>query len=59
WFVVAKSDGGLRIIHNLKKLNAITVHHSGQPPILHHDLFLKQCGGHGIYSGIDIIAGFD
>ncbi|GAW05691.1 DNA RNA polymerase [Lentinula edodes] len=57
WFVVAKSDGGLCIVHNLKKLNAITVCDSGQPPIIH--LFIEQCGRRGIYSGIDVIAGFD
>ena len=56
WFCVKKKDGGLRIVHDLQKLNGITIRDSGVPPILEE--FVEAYAGRSIYTVLDMYWGF-
>lgn len=57
WFMVAKKDGNIRIVHNLTLLNAVTIRDSQEPPLVY--LYAEQCAARGIYSGLDLFVGYD
>lgn len=56
WFCVKKKNGELRIVHDLQKLNQVTMRDSGVPPIL--DEFVEAYAGRSIYSVLDMYWGF-
>ena len=56
WFCVKKKNGDLRIVHDLQKLNSITIRDTGVPPIL--DEFVERFAGQSIYSVLDMYWGF-
>ena len=48
WFTVLKKGGKLRIVHSLEPLNAVTIQHSGVPPLteqLAEHFAGRACGG--------------
>ena len=56
WFCVAKKTGDLRIVHDLQKLNGVTIRDTGVPPIL--DEFVEAYAGRSVYSVLDMYWGF-
>jgi len=56
WFCVKKKNGELRIVHDLQKLNGVTIRDTGVPPIL--DEFVEAYAGRSIYSVLDMYWGF-
>ena len=56
WFCVGKKDGGMRLVHDLQKLNGVTIRDSGVPPIL--DEFVEAYAGRSVYSVLDMYWGF-
>jgi len=56
WFYVKKKDGGLRIVHDLQKLNSITIRDSAVPPILEE--FVEAYAGRSVYTVLDMFWGF-
>jgi len=56
WFCVQKKTGDLRIVHDLQKLNGVTIRETGVPPIL--DEFVEAYAGQSIYSVLDMYWGF-
>ena len=56
WFCVQKKNGDLRIVHDLQKLNGVTVRDTGVPPIL--DEFVEAYAGRSVYSVLDMYWGF-
>ena len=56
WFCVSKKNGELRIVHDLQKLNGITIRDTGVPPIL--DEFVEAYAGRSVYSVLDMYCGF-
>ena len=56
WFCVKKKDGGLRIVHDLQKLNGVSIRDSGVPPILEE--FVEAYAGRSIYTVLDMYWGF-
>ena len=56
WFYVKKKDGGLRIVHDLQKLNSVTIRDSTVPPILEE--FVEAYAGRSVYSVLDMYWGF-
>lgn len=56
WFCVQKKNGELRIVHDLQKLNGVTVRDTGVPPIL--DEFVEAYAGRSVYSVLDMYWGF-
>jgi len=56
WFYVKKKDGGLRIVHDLQKLNSVTIRDSTVPPILEE--FVEAYAGRSVYSVLDMFWGF-
>ena len=56
WFCVKKKNGELRIVHDLQKLNGISIRDSGVPPILEE--FVEAYGGRSIYTVLDMYWGF-
>jgi hypothetical protein len=56
WFCVQKKNGELRIVHDLQKLNGVTIRDTGVPPIL--DEFVEAYAGRSIYSVLDMYWGF-
>ena len=56
WFCVKKKNGELRIVHDLQKLNQVTMRDSGVPPIL--DEFVEAYAGRSVYSVLDMYWGF-
>ena len=56
WFCVRKKDGGFRLVHDLQKLNGITIRDTGVPPIL--DEFVEAYAGRSVYSVLDMYWGF-
>ena len=56
WFCVKKKNGGLQMVHDLQKLNKITMRDSGVPPILEE--FVEAYAGRSIYSVLDMYWGF-
>ena len=56
WFCVRKKNGDLRMVHDLQKLNGVTIRDTGVPPIL--DEFVEAYAGRSIYSVLDMYWGF-
>jgi hypothetical protein len=56
WFCVKKKDNKLRMVHDLQKLNGVTIRDAGVPPIL--DEFVESFAGKPIYSVLDMYWGF-
>ena len=56
WFCVQKKTGDLRIVHDLQKLNGVTIRDTGVPPIL--DEFVEAYAGRSVYSVLDMYWGF-
>jgi hypothetical protein len=56
WFCVQKKNGELRIVHDLQKLNGVTIRDTGVPPIL--DEFVEAYAGRSVYSVLDMYWGF-
>ncbi|MBW0498251.1 hypothetical protein O181_037966 [Austropuccinia psidii MF-1] len=56
-FCVAKSNGKLRIVHDLQELNKVTIKDSGLPP--HIEEFLDSFAGRACYGLGYIMGGYD
>ena len=56
WFCVKKKNGDLRIVHDLQKLNGVSIRDSGVPPILEE--FVEAYAGRSIYTVLDMYWGF-
>ena len=56
WFCVKKKTGDLRIVHDLQKLNGVSIKDSGVPPILEE--FVEAYAGRSIYTVLDMYWGF-
>ena len=56
WFCVQKKNGELRMVHDLQKLNGVTIRDTRVPPIL--DEFVEAYAGRSIYSVLDMYWGF-
>jgi hypothetical protein len=57
WFCVVKKDGCLHLVHLLEPLNAVTIQHSGVPPIPEHlakNFMCRLCG-----AMLDLFVGYD
>ena len=57
WFTVLKKAGKLRLVHSLEPLNAVTIQHSGVPPLteqLAEHFAGRACGGI-----LDLYVGYD
>jgi hypothetical protein len=57
WFTVPKKDEGLRIVHNLEPLNAVTIRDAGVPPIV--DEVVEDFANRTCYFYGDLYVGFD
>ena len=58
WFCVLKKDGkSLRLVHSLEPLNAVTIKHSGVPPIPEH--LAEQFAGRACGAALDLFVGYD
>ena len=57
WFCVLKKNGKLRLVHDLQKLNGITIREAGLPPIL--DDFVEPFAGRQCYTVFDLFWAFD
>ena len=57
WFCELKKDGGLRPLIDLQTLNSVTIRDAGLPPII--DNFIEPFSGHSVYSGFDLLSGYD
>jgi len=56
WFCVKKKNGELRMVHDLQKLNGVTIRDSGVPPIMED--FVEAYAGRSVYSVLDMYWGF-
>ena len=56
WFCVKKKNGELRIVHDLQKLNGVSIKDAGVPPILED--FVNNYAGRSIYTVLDMYWGF-
>ena len=56
WFWVAKKDGGIRIVHDLQKLNGYTIRDASTPPIIEE--FVEAYAGRSVYTVLDMYWGF-
>jgi hypothetical protein len=56
WFCVKKKNGELRLVHDLQKLNGVSIRDSGVPPILEE--FVEAYAGRSIYTVLDMYWGF-
>jgi hypothetical protein len=56
WFCVKKKDGGLRIVHDLQRLNGVTIRDSSVPPIIEE--FVEEYAGRSVYTVLDMYWGF-
>jgi hypothetical protein len=56
-FTVAKKDGKIRIVHDLQKLNSVTIKDAGLPPPI--EQFAESYAGRSIYTLMDIYVGYD
>jgi hypothetical protein len=56
-FAVAKPKGGIRIVHDLQPLNAVSVKDSSLPPNIND--FADSFVGHSVYIVADLFAGYD
>jgi Integrase zinc binding domain/RNase H-like domain found in reverse transcriptase len=58
WFTVAKKDGkSLRIVHSLEPLNAVTIAHSGVPPVMEE--IVSKFAGRACGGMLDLYVGYD
>ena len=58
WFCVLKKDGkSLRLVHSLEPLNAVTIRHSGVPPVPEH--LAEQFAGRACGAALDLYVGYD
>ncbi|OBZ73962.1 hypothetical protein A0H81_05907 [Grifola frondosa] len=58
WFCVLKKDGkALRLVHSLEPLNAVTIQHSGVPPIPEH--IAEKFGNRACGGMLDLYVGYD
>ena len=58
WFCVVKKDGtSLRLVQSLEPLNAVTIAHSGVPPISEH--LVEQFAGRACGAMLDLYIGYD
>ncbi|KAJ8463434.1 hypothetical protein ONZ45_g17581 [Pleurotus djamor] len=58
WFCVLKKDGkSLRIVHDLRPLNAVTIKDASLPPIM--ETYAESHGGRACYALLDLFVGFD
>jgi len=58
WFCVVKKDGSsLRLVQSLEPLNAVTIAHSGVPPIT--ELLVEQFAGRACGAMLDLYIGYD
>ena len=57
WFTVAKKDGKPRIVHSLEPLNAVTIQHSGVPPVPEH--LVERFAGRACIGVLDLYVGYD
>ena len=56
WFCVKKKNGELRIVHDLQKLNGVSIKDAAAPPILED--FVESYGGRSVCSVLDMYWGF-
>lgn len=56
WFCVKKKNGELRMVHDLQKLNGVTIRDTGVPPIMED--FVEAYAGRSVYSVLDMYWGF-
>jgi hypothetical protein len=56
WFCVRKKNGDLRLVHDLQKLNGVSIRDSGVPPILEE--FVEAYAGRSVYTVLDMYWGF-
>ncbi|KAI7949114.1 hypothetical protein MJO28_007935 [Puccinia striiformis f. sp. tritici] len=56
-FCVAKSNGKLRIVHDLQQLNKVTIKDAGLPPKIEE--FVESFAGRACYGLGDIMGGYD
>jgi hypothetical protein len=58
WFAVVKKDGkSLRIVHDLQKLNSLTIRDSGLLPT--PDEFAESCAGYACIGMFDLFSSYD
>ena len=57
WFTVAKKDEKPRIVHSLEPLNAVTIQHSGVPPVPEH--LVERFAGRACIGVLDLYVGYD
>ena len=58
WFCVVKKDGtSLRLVQSLEPLNAVTIAHSGVPPI--SEQVVEQFAGRACGAMLDLYIGYD
>ena len=56
WFYVLKNTGGFRLVHDLQKLNKVTLRDSAVPPIIEE--FVEAYAGRSVYTVLDMYWGF-
>jgi hypothetical protein len=56
-FTVAKKDGKIQIVHDLQKLNPVTIKDAGLPPLI--EQFAESYARKSIYTLMDIYVGYD
>ena len=56
-FTVAKKSGAIRIVHELQRLNAVTIKDAGLPPPV--EQFAEWYAASSIYTLMDIYVGYD
>ena len=56
WFCVKKKNGELRIVHDLQKLNGVSIKDAAVPPIL--DEFVESYAGRSVCTVLDMYWGF-
>lgn len=57
FFAVEKKDGRIRLVHDLQRLNSITIRDAGVPPLM--DSLTEDLAGCHIYTGLDAFSGYD
>ena len=56
-FILPKGNGGFRTVHDMRKLNSVSIRDTGLPP--HADSFAEQCAGCEVYTVMDLYWGYD
>lgn len=54
---IPKKSGAIRIVHDLRRLNAVTIKDSALPPVV--ELYAESFGRRTIYAMFDLFVGFD